>query len=134
MGAFGQYGASPVVAQFQGFINANAALVTRAAQNCSVAYASPGVLIISLNTPSVLPVGEVSVDDATYLAQVTQYGQPAQQVDIDYGTPEPNDITFTFITSSTPTDPAVDALFNVVIFNCVGGIDANGDPLQPGNP
>ncbi len=118
MPAFGQYGASPFVAQFQGFVNSTPALVTRAAQNCTVTRSSAGVFVMTINTGS--------VDDANYLAMVTQYGEAVKTLAISYGTPAANQITFTF---GTPTDPGTSDLFNIVVTQCTDGVDNT-----PGSP
>jgi hypothetical protein len=121
MPASGQYGANPTVAQFQGFINQDSALVTRAAQNCVANRLGPGQIALTLSTGS--------VDDADYLPQVCQFDQAQQEVNVTFGAPNPNDILFTFGPVGAPVDPAVDALFNIVVSQCTDGVS-----FTVGNP
>jgi hypothetical protein len=128
MGAVSQYGTSPVVAQFQGFISTTdpAAvnnLVTRAVQGCAAKRTGTGIIVLSLNTSDVVLAGE-SVDHFNYLAQVMQYG-PQLNVAILYATPDTNDITFTFGTPFN-TDPGTDDLFDIVVYQCSDGIINTG--------
>lgn len=115
MPAFGQYGASPTVAMFQGFLAAGPTFVTRSAQNCAMEFVSTGVFVMTLNTGS--------VDPYNYLAQVNQYGESPIAVAITYASPNPNQITFTF---GTPTNPGTNDLFNIVVWQCSDGLDNTG--------
>jgi len=119
------YGTSPVAAMFQGFIDATPELVTRVANNCVGERTGVGVIVLTLNTPS--------VDDANYLAVVRQYSTLAVAltplvVNIEYGTPGPNQIQFTF---GSPTELGVNSLFNIVVYQCT---DSTQPPETPGNP
>jgi len=69
-----------------------------------------------------LNTGSVDVED--FLAQVTQFGEAPLAVNIQYGIPEPNSLTFTFGTPAA--DPGADDLFNIVVYQCSDGLHNTG--------
>jgi hypothetical protein len=134
--ATGQFGASNIVALFQGFVNGAGALVTRAAQSCQVVRLSAGQYQLQLN--NVVP------DDANFMAQVHQFSYTAGQAAYAVVCAFPpvgqesvlgsistyNYINFGFYsTLGTPTDPNAYGLFNISVFNCNDSIHQS-----PGNP
>jgi hypothetical protein len=147
--ATGAFGATNVVALFQGFVTGAAgnALVTRAAQNCVVTKLGTGQYQLALNN--------VSTDDCNFMAQVHQFvyaaGQTAYAVVCTFppvadeslvGAAQTyNYINFGFYsTAGTPFDPNYYGLFNIAVFSCNDGLvgltnPATGLPFRtPGNP
>lgn len=150
--ATGAFGATNVVALFQGFVGTAGAnvngLVTRAAQNCSVVRNSQGQYTLYLN--NVVP------DDCNFMAQTHQFiyqpGQTAYAVVVAFppvgsestglsNVPPLNYINFGFYNSAGAAyDPNYYGLFNIAVFSCndglVGVIPPGGTtPLRtPGNP
>lgn len=135
--ATGAFGATNVVALFQGFVNNTPALVTRAAQNCSVTRNGVGQYTLFLN--NVVP------DDANFMAQTHQFiyaaGQAAYAVVVAFppvgsestglsNVPPLNYINFGFYNiNGTPYDPNYYGLFNIAVFSCNDGVHQS-----PGNP
>ena len=137
--ATGAFGATNVVALFQGFVNNTPALVTRAAQNCSVTRNGVGQYTLFLN--NVVP------DDANFMAQTHQFiyaaGQAAYAVVVAFpargkridGSSQCALATFNYINfgfynaNGTPYDPNYYGLFNIAVFSCNDGVHQS-----PGNP
>jgi hypothetical protein len=150
--ATGQFGATNVVALFQGFfVNGNPGLlVTRAAQNCQVVRTGVGQFQIQL--------ANVTTDDCNFMIKVGQFqaapGQAPFGVAVAFPPvadeaslllPNPlqtfNYIQFQFYNAQgAPTDLYSEALFNVSVFSCNDGLvgltnPATGQPFRtPGNP
>ena len=146
--ATGAFGATNVVALFQGFVNNTPQLVTRAAQNCQVSRTAQGQYQLQLN--NVVP------DDCNFMAQVHQFiyaaGQAGYAVVCAFppvgsestglsNVPPLNYINFGFYTAGgTPTDPNYYGLFNISVFSCNDGLvgvipPGSTTPLRtPGNP
>ena len=143
----GQFGASNIVATFQGFFSGGA-LTVRAAQNCAVARTGAGALQLSLS--NVVP------DDCNFMAQVHQFvvtgpGAPEAGYPVatlfppvgseSTGLPSLNYISFQFYqpTTGTPADPNAYGLVNIVVLGCNDGLvgltnPAGGVFRTPGNP
>jgi hypothetical protein len=131
MGQVGEYGAHPVVAQFQGFLNEDGDIITRAAQNCVIRKVQPGNYALGLDTRP---------DDSDFLPQVQQYGvAPASLAIIQYVTfpggiapsgaiPEINEILFSFGVGGV-VDLQPNQLFSITVYQCTDGIN-----LTSGNP
>jgi hypothetical protein len=140
--ATGQFGASNIVAIFQGFIEQigfNILLQTRAAQNCEVVRTGPGQLTMYLN--NVVP------DDCNFAAQVRQF-MPNNAVNgyavvtafppvgdevVPGASSFDNYINFGFYsTAGTPLDPNAGGLICITVFGCSDGLV--GVTREPGNP
>ena len=134
--ATGAFGATNVVALFQGFVNNTPQLVTRAAQNCSVTRNGVGQYTLFLN--NVVP------DDCNFMAQTHQFiyaaGQAAYAVVVAFPPVAEEGVagalaTFNYINfgfynaSGTPYDPNYYGLFNIAVFSCNDGVHQS-----PGNP
>ena len=145
--AGGQFGASSIVAEFQGFVTTLGLLVTRAAQNCSV-VTLPGTGQYQLELNNVVP------DDANFMLQIHQFiyvaGESSYPVQVAFppvggestGLANGfNYIQFGFYTpGGAATYPCAYGLFNIVVLNCNDGLvgltnPATGLPFRtPGNP
>ncbi len=134
--ATGAFGATNVVALFQGFINNTPQVVTRAAQNCALTRVSQGVYQLALNN--------VSTDDCNFMAQVHQFIYAASQTTYPVACVFPpvgdeslvgaaqtyNYIQFMFYNSSGAiSDPNYYGLFNIAVFSCNDSVHQS-----PGNP
>ena len=149
--ATGQFGASNIVAEFQGFFSGGTTLTTRAAQNCVVNRTGVGQYQLLLN--NVVP------DDCNFMPQVVQFVPNGLASNYSVGVAFPpfplpantpavdvqnfNYIQFQFYLpggGSTPADPNAYGLFNITVFNCNDGLvgltnPATGTPFRtPGNP
>ena len=140
--ATGAFGATNVVALFQGFVNNTPALVTRAAQNCAVTRNGVGQYTLFLN--NVVP------DDCNFMAQTHQFiyaaGQVAYAVVVAFpyvgsestglsNVPPLNYINFGFYNGNgTPYDPNYYGLFNIAVFSCNDGLVGVPNPATPGLP
>ena len=144
----GQFGASNIVATFQGFFSGGA-ITTRAAQNCVVQrVGSSGAGGLQLQLSNVVP------DDCNFLPQIHQF-VPGGAATIGYtvavafppvasestGLPTLNYINFQFYAmGGTPLDPNAYGLLNIVVLGCNDGLvgltnPATGTPFRtPGNP